>query len=76
MFFVQVEGDHPDLTLLPEVSPDGITWIRRGEPRVLSSAEAIAEVPLANSGNWLRLTVTGATVASGARILIHVNLKC
>jgi hypothetical protein len=43
---------------------------------VLSSAEAIAEVPLANFGHWLRRTVTGATVASGARILIHVNLKC
>ena len=75
VFFVQVEGDHPDLSLCPEVSPDGVTWIRRGAPYALSSADTVAEVPLANFGNWLRLTVTGATAASGARILIHVNLK-
>jgi len=75
VFFVQVEGDHPDLTLATEVSPDGINWIRRGVPSVLSSSEPIAEIPLANFGNWLRLTVTGASAAVGARILIHVNLK-
>jgi hypothetical protein len=75
VFFVQVEGDHPDLTLATEVSPDGINWIRRGVPALLASADTIAEVPLANFGNWLRLTVSGATAAAGARILIHVNLK-
>jgi hypothetical protein len=75
VFFVQVEGDHPDLTLAAEVSPDGINWIRRGVPTVLSSADPIAELPVANFGNWLRLTVTGTTAAAGARILIHLNLK-
>jgi len=75
VFFVQAEGEHPDLTLAAEVSPDGITWVPRGVPAVLPSAEGIAEVPLANFGNWLRLTVTGATTEAGARLLIHVNLK-
>jgi hypothetical protein len=75
VFFVQVEGDHPDLTLATEVSPDGINWVRRGLPTLLSCADTIAEIALANFGNWLRLTVTGATDAAGARILIHLNLK-
>jgi hypothetical protein len=75
LFFVQAEGEHPDLTLATEVSPDGVNWVRRGVPTVLAATESIAEVPLANFGNWLRLTVTGATAAAGARILIHVNLK-
>jgi hypothetical protein len=75
VFFVQAEGDHPDLTLATEVSPDGINWVRRGVPTVLPSADTIAEIPLTTFGNWLRLTITGATPASGARILIHLNLK-
>jgi hypothetical protein len=75
VFFAQAEGEHPDLTLAAEVSPDGINWIRRGSPVVLGATDSIAELPLAMFGNWLRVTVTGATPAGRARILIHVNLK-
>ena len=75
VFFVQAEGDHPDLAIAAEVSPDGITWLRRGEPVALAASESIAELPLGTFGNWLRLTVTGATPDAGARILVHLNLK-
>lgn len=75
VLFVQVEGAHPDLALTAEISPDGITWIARGGPTTLAAGDTIAEVPVANFGNWLRLTVTGATAAEPARILVHVNGK-
>lgn len=75
VFFAQAEGEHPDLTLGVQVSPDGINWIRRGNPVVLGTEESIAELPMAMFGNWLRITVTGATPAQSARVLIHVNLK-
>ncbi|MBX3078198.1 MAG: hypothetical protein KDB18_10675 [Salinibacterium sp.] len=75
VFFVQTEGDHPDLALAAEVSPDGIHWIRRGSPVVLDSDAALAELPVTGFGNWLRVTVTGATPDATARLLIHVNLK-
>lgn len=75
VFFVQTEGPHPDLTLVTQVSPDGITWIDRGIAVTLDAADAIAEVPVANFGNWLRVTVTGATDAATARILIHLASK-
>ena len=75
VFFVQTEGDHPTLEIAVEVSPDGITWIRRGSPAVLVSDAAIAELPVTVFGNWLRLTVRGATPEAGSRILVHVNLK-
>jgi hypothetical protein len=75
VFFVQAEGRHPALAIAAEVSPDGINWIRRGSPLVMPGAESLVELPLANFANWLRLTVTGATVETPARILIHVNLK-
>jgi hypothetical protein len=74
-FFIQTEGDHPELTVTSEVSPDGIHWIRRGSPVTLPAAEALAELPLTAFGNWLRLSVTGASAAAQARILIHLNLK-
>jgi hypothetical protein len=73
--FVQVQGDHPDLVVATEISPDGINWIRRGAAVTLSSDAGIAELSLSEFGNWLRVTVTGASRESPARILIHVNGK-
>ena len=75
VFFVQAEGEHPDLAIVVEVSPDGIHWIRRGVPVVLAADAAIAELPVTAFGNWLRVTVSGAAPDAGARILVHVNLK-
>ncbi|GAA2080863.1 hypothetical protein GCM10009840_15580 [Pseudolysinimonas kribbensis] len=75
VFFLQAEGGHPDLSVAAEVSPDGITWIRRGAPVALRGSEALAELPLTVFGNWLRLVVSGATEAAPARILIHLTLK-
>jgi len=75
VFFVQAEGAHPELTIAAEVSPDGIHWIRRGSPVLLGAAAAIAELPVTGFGNWLRVTVTGATTDAGARILVHLSLK-
>ena len=75
VIFLQVEGEHPELVLEAEISPDGINWIRRGVAVVLPATDSIAEIALAHFGNWLRLTVTGATPSATARILIHVNSK-
>lgn len=75
LLFVQTEGAHPDLALAAEISPDGIAWIQRGPTTILSAGASIAEIPLTTFGNWLRLTVTGATPADTARILVHVNGK-
>jgi hypothetical protein len=75
VFFVQAEGEHPELEIAAEVSPDGINWIRRGTPAVLSATAALAELPVTIFGNWLRVVVTGASAEAGARILVHVNLK-
>jgi len=73
--FVQVEGDHPELALATEISPDGINWIRRGEVVTLSADATIAELSLSRFGNWVRVTATGATPETTARILIHINGK-
>ncbi|HLU63312.1 MAG TPA: DUF6385 domain-containing protein [Protaetiibacter sp.] len=75
VFFIQAEGEHPELSIAAEVSPDGINWIRRGARAVLRSSDTIAELPVAHFGNWLRVVVTGASPDASARILIHLNVK-
>lgn len=75
LIFTQAEGDHPVLTVTTEVSPDGITWIRRGETQLIDEATAMAANGLTLFGNWIRVVVAGATSERPARVLIHANLK-
>lgn len=75
VFFTQVEGEHPDLTVATEVSPDGINWIERGERSTLTSAATMTEKTLTTFGSWIRVRIRGASPQHPARILIHVNLK-
>lgn len=74
VFFLQTEGDHPDLVLGVEVSPDGINWVQRSGA-TLGAPDSLIDLPVENFGNWLRLTVSGATEQQPARILIHLNVK-
>ena len=72
--FVQAEGDHPDLGVAVEVSPDGITWVTRATGTLAASAQLV-DVPVTQYGNWLRVVLTGATSERPARVLVHLNLK-
>jgi hypothetical protein len=74
VFFVQTEGEHPDLTVAVEVSPDGVNWVRRAGA-TLPASESLVDVPVTSFGNWLRVAITGATSEQPARVLVHVNLK-
>lgn len=74
VFFVQAEGEHPELTITAEVSPDGIHWRSRAYT-TLPAAESLVDLPIERFGNWLRLRVTGANFDAPARVLVHLNLK-
>ncbi|GAB3757020.1 DUF6385 domain-containing protein [Microlunatus parietis] len=75
VFFVQVEGDHPELSVQAQISPDGLHWVDRGDPRKIAPEEEIIAIELANFGGWLRLTFAGATPEQPARVLVHLALK-
>lgn len=75
VFFTQVEGDHPELTLVTEISPDGISWLPKGNPQILDPSESIAANAISIFGNWIRLTILGADSDQKARILVHLSLK-
>ncbi len=75
IFFTQVEGKHADLTITTEISPDGITWVQRGETQTIGPAQTIAANALTHFGNWVRLVIVGATANQPARVLVHLSLK-
>ncbi|GAB3440526.1 DUF6385 domain-containing protein [Actinophytocola sediminis] len=75
VFFIQIEGTHPELSIQAQISPDGLHWIDRGGPCVVSTQEEIAAIDLLNFGGWLRLAITGATDDQRARVLVHLALK-
>jgi hypothetical protein len=75
VWFVQVEGDHPELILQPQASPDGINWVDHGEPTTLEADQVIGHVPVSHFGSWLRLAISGSTRARPATILTHLALK-
>jgi hypothetical protein len=75
VFFTQVEGPHPTLEIITEVSPDGIHWIPRGQTRVLATDDTMVDSTLTVFGNWVRLRITGPDQDHPARLLIHLNLK-
>ena len=72
--FVQAEGDHPDLAIAVEVSPDGVNWVRR-TGGTLAASQRLVDLPVAQFGNWLRVVISGATSEQPARVLVHLNLK-
>ncbi len=75
IFFTQVEGEHPELVIAAEISPDGIHWIQRGETQVVSETNALSANSLTVFGNWIRLVIRGATPERPARILVHLSMK-
>ncbi|WP_152363469.1 DUF6385 domain-containing protein [Microlunatus speluncae] len=75
VFFVQLEGDHPDLSVQAQISPDGLHWVDRGDPRVITADQVITAIELANFGGWLRLSFAGATPEQPAKVLVHLALK-
>lgn len=74
VFFTQVEGEHPELTVSTEISPDGINWVRRGEPRTIAAGGSITENSLTAFGNWVRVRIQGASREQRARVLVHLCL--
>jgi len=75
VFFVQVEGQHPDLSVHAQISPDGLHWVDRGTPTVIAADEEIAAIELENFGGWLRIAFSGATTDQPASVLVHLALK-
>lgn len=75
LFFVRTEGPHPQLAIQPQVSPDGVDWLDRGDPVTLRADQDLIDVEMARFGTWIRLRLEGATSDEPATVLIRLELK-
>lgn len=75
LFFVRTDGPHPELTIQPQVSPDGIDWLDRGRPVTLPADRDLVDVDMVRFGTWVRLHLTGATPDAPATVLVRLELK-
>ncbi len=75
LFFVRADGDHPELTITPQVSPDGVDWLDHGDPVTLPSGRGLAKVGMVQFGTWVRLLVAGASEEAPATVFVHLALK-
>jgi len=75
LFFVRATEEHPELSIQPQVSPDGIDWLDHGEPVTLPADRALVKVGMSQFGTWIRLHLTGASQERPATVFVHLALK-
>ncbi|KRA24492.1 hypothetical protein ASD65_08705 [Microbacterium sp. Root61] len=75
LFFVRTNGEHPELTITPQVSPDGIDWVDHGPSITLAASEELAKLGMTHFGTWIRLHLSGASADESATIFVHLALK-
>ena len=75
LFFLRTEGPHPELTVQPQVSPDGVDWLDQGAPVILPADRGLVQAGMVQFGTWIRLLLTGATPENPATVLVHLALK-
>ncbi len=76
-WFVQVLEPDPtaELTITPQVSPDGLAWVAHETRPVTVSGDGLITIPLSDFGHWLRLEVRRSGGATPPRIRIYLALK-
>jgi Domain of unknown function (DUF6385) len=75
LFFVRTEGPHPELTVQPQVSPDGVDWLDQGGVVTLPADRTLIQIGMVRFGTWIRLLLTGASPDAPATLLVHLALK-
>jgi hypothetical protein len=75
LFFVRTNGPHAELTIFPQVSPDGIDWLDHGQPVTLPADKGLVKVGMAQFGTWIRVLISGASAETPAVVFVHLALK-
>lgn len=77
IFFIWVEeiSIPADLTVLVQISPDGINWIDENDLRIIISRPGYYSVKAVHFGNWLRVRGVASNPASDIKLSVHLHLK-
>ena len=63
------------LTLIPQISPDGLFWCDEGSAPLQISAAGLHSFALRDFGQWLRLQATVRGDSPSAKFMIYLALK-
>lgn len=76
-WFVRILEASPgtELTLAPQISPDGLFWCNEGSDPLRMTGVGLASIPLRNFGQWLRLNAQISGENPRVKILIYLALK-
>lgn len=77
-WFVRVQaatGADAELTLYPQVSPDGLFWCDEGSPPIVARQAGLNSLALRDFGGWLRLRGEMRGDAASFRVVISLALK-
>lgn len=76
-WFVQFLTPDPaaEVTITPQVSPDGLAWVDHETPPTTVSAEGLITLPLSDFGHWLRLDLRRVGGAAPPLTRVYLALK-
>ena len=71
----ELEGEGAQLSLAPQISPDGLEWCPEGSPRLTIGEAGLYSLSLERFGHWLRLQGRFEGPQPRARLQIYLALK-
>lgn len=76
-WFVRVLEMSPgaELTLTPQISPDGLFWCEEGSATLLVRSMGVHSFALRDFGQWLRLQAAVGGPSPRLKIMIYLALK-
>jgi len=72
---VEIKGSDAALSIVPQVSPDGLFWCDEGRSAVVIQAPELRSFALRDFGNWLRLRCRVSGHEPSVKVLIYLALK-
>ena len=72
---LEIFGENVELTLIPQVSPDGLFWCDEGSDPLKMTATGLSSIALEDFGHWLRLDGKLSGENPSVKVLIYLALK-
>lgn len=69
------EGDLSELTIIPQISPDGLVWCDEGSDPLRITESSLYSFPMRDFGHWLRVRGALNDGTGSVKLLIYLALK-
>ncbi len=72
---IDVKGTDAALSIVPQVSPDGLFWCDEGRAPLVIGTAGLYSFALRDFGHWLRLKASLTGAQASVKLLIYLALK-